>query len=140
MPPPFFTNPSTFDQATALKTALALSVVRLFKSGFTPQASTTLAELEAQEADYDDYASQTITAWLAPMNSPFGGTQITAPTVEFVCTADQVVSNSIGGYWIEKAAGAVVLVRQFDDPVSMANANDGLTLTPTIVVANGFAG
>lgn len=137
MPPPFFPNSSSFDQATALRAALALSVVKLFKSGFVPTPETTDADLDAQEADYDDYASATITAWLTPITSQFGGAQITAPTVEFVCATDQVVGNNIGGYWIEKAAGAVVLIRQFDDPVPMMNAHDGIVLTPTIVLPNG---
>lgn len=137
MPPPFFPNSSAFDQANAMKTALALSKVRLFTSGFTPTPATTQAELVAVECDFDDYAAATITAWLTPITSPFGGAQITAPTVEFVCAALQVVGNNVGGYWIEKAAGAVVLIRQFDDPVPMMNANDGLTITPTIVFPNG---
>lgn len=140
MPPPFFPNSSSFDQANALKTALALSKLRLFKTGLVPTPQTTAAQLIAAEADYDDYVAATITAWLTPVNSSFGGAQFSAPTVEFVCTADQDVGNNIGGYWIEKAAGAVVLIRQFDDPVPMMSANDGILINPTIVIPNGLGG
>lgn len=137
MPPPFFPNSACFEEAAARQTALALSVVKLFKSGFVPTTETVAADLDAEECDYSDYAPETITAWLDPQNSGAGGAQITAPTVQFICTGSQAVPNSVGGYWIEKAGGAVVLIRQFDEPVPMVNDHDGLTITPTIVVPNG---
>src|SRR5690606_10129475 len=98
---------------------------------------TTKAELDAQEADYTTYAPETITAWLAPQLSDLGGAQITAPSVQFLLAADPAAPNTIGGYWIETAGNDVVLVRQFDNPVPMTAANQGLTITPTIVVPNG---
>ena len=137
MPPPFFPNSSAIAQADALQTLLALSVVKLFKSGFTPTVDTVVAELDAEEADYTTYAPETITAWLDPQLSPLGGAQITAPTVQFVLGATPAVPNTIGGYWIETAAGAVMLIRQFDEPVPMVLASQGITITPTIVVPNG---
>lgn len=137
MPAPFFPNSWAFSQAGDLQTLLALSVIKLFKEGFVPSPTTVVADLDAEEADYDDYILQTITAWLAPGSSPFGGAQITAPTEQFTCTADQVVPNAIGGYWIELAAGDVVLIRQFDTPVAMVTAGDFVQVTPTIVIPNG---
>lgn len=137
MPVPFFPNSSCVDQAAVLRTALALSVVKLFKTGFVPQVTTVVAELDANEADYTGYAPATITAWGAPYESTAGGVQITAPGVQFSLAADPAVGNSIGGYWIEKAGGDVVLIRQFDEPQAMAAALDGFVLTPTIVFPNG---
>lgn len=137
MPPPFFPNSYTLIDATAKRAALAASVIKLFKFGLVPTNATVVADLDAAECDFDDYAPETITAWLAPVSSPGGGTQITAPTEQFVCSVDQVVPNSVGGYWIELAAGDVVLIRQFDAPVPMVNAGDFLQIAPTIVVPNG---
>jgi len=137
MPPPFFPDSACIDQATALQTELALSEVKLFKSGLVPDKTTTLATLAANEADYTTYAAEVITAWLAPQLSDLGGAQITAPSVQFVLAATPAVPNTIGGYWIETAGGAVRLIRQFDNPVPMVAANQGLTVTPTIVVPNG---
>lgn len=137
MPAPFYPNSSAIDQAATMQTDLALSVVKLFKDGFAPNATTTVAELDAQEADYTTYAAKTITAWGDPILSSAGGAQITAPTVQFTLAADPAVGNAIGGYWIEKAGGEVVLIRQFDTPVAMTAANQGITLTPTLIFPNG---
>lgn len=137
MPPPFFPNSYTASDAGAKQTALIASVIKLFKTGFVPTPATVVAELDAVEADYDDYAPATIAAWLAVAAAPGGGSSITAPTTQFTCTADQVVPNTIGGYWIELAGGAVVLIRQFDTPVPMVLAGNYLQCSPTIVVPNG---
>lgn len=138
MAAPFFTNESCQTRAAADQTLLALSVVHLFKSGFTPLPGTTKAELTAQEADYSTYAAKTITAWLAPIKSQSGGYQISAPTVQFGLAADPAVSNMIGGYWIETAAGDVYIVGQFDSPLPMVTAGDGIDLSPTVIFPNGF--
>lgn len=137
MPAPFFPNSRCFDQAATLRTELALSVLKLFKEGLVPTPATVVADLDAAEADFDDYAAETITAWLAPGGSPFGGAQITSPTEQFTCSVDQVVPNSIGGYWIENAGGDVVLIRQFDTPVAMVVAGDFVQVAATIVIPNG---
>jgi len=137
MPPPFYPNSAALADATAKRAALALSVVKLFKSGFVPTPDTLVAELDANECDYDDYAPATITAWLAPVNSVGGGSQITAPTTQFTITVDQVVPNTVGGYWVELAGGAVQIIRQFDAPVPMVNAGNYVQVTPTVVFPNG---
>lgn len=137
MPPPFFPNSYTLIDATAKRTAYALSVVRLFKSGFVPSNATVIAELEAQEADYTTYAPETITAWLPVVGASGGGNQITAPTTQFELAATPAAPNTIGGYWIELAGGDVVLIRQFDTPVPMVVAGNYCQVTPTVVVPNG---
>lgn len=137
MPPPFFPNSYTAIDATAKRADLALSVVKLFKFGFVPTVETVVAELDAQECDYTTYAPETITAWLPVVARPGGGSQITAPTVQFELAADPAVPNTVGGYWIELAGGDVFLVRQFDNPVSMTEAGNFVQITPTTVVPNG---
>jgi hypothetical protein len=111
--------------------------VRLFKADYVPTVNTVLADLEANEADYSDYAPQTITAWLPPSSSVFGGAQILAPTVQFLCVDAQAVENAIGGYWIETATGDVVLIRQFDSPVAMVSNGDVVQITPVYVFPTG---
>lgn len=137
MPAPFFPQSSCFNQAAALQTLLALSVIRLFKSGFSPDVNTVLADLEAEEADYTTYAQAAITAWGAPYAPTGGGAAITAPTEQFTLAATPAQPNTIGGYWIETAAGDVVLIRQFDDPVPMVVAGNAVLITPTIAIPNG---
>lgn len=137
MPPPFFPNSYTAIDAAAKRTSLASSVIKLFKFGLTPTNETVVADLDAAECDFDDYAPETITAWLPVVAAPGGGSQITAPTEQFLCAADQVTPNTVGGYWIELAGGDVVLIRQFEAGVPMVNAGDFLQVSPTIVVPNG---
>jgi len=137
MPAPFFPNSSCIDQAVALQTLLALSVVKLFQTGFVPTPETVVADLDAAEADYTTYAAETITAFGDPILSIAGGAQITAPGVQFTLAATPATPNTIGGYWIETAGGDVVLIRQFDTPVPMVEAAQGLIIAPTIVVPNG---
>lgn len=137
MPAPFFPNSYVQTDAADKQTALALSVVKLFKAGFVPTVNTVVAELDAEECDYTTYAPETITAWLTPVSSPLGGKQISAPTVQFELAADAAVPNNVGGYWIELAGGDVVLIRQFDTPVPMVSAGDFVQISPTIVVPNG---
>lgn len=137
MPAPFFPNSATVIQAEALRTDLALSVIKLFQFGFTPTVNTVAADLDAEECDYDDYAPQTITAWLPAGTSVYGGSQITAPTEQFLQTGVPATPNMVGGYWIETAGGEVMLIRQFDDPVPMAANLDQILITPTIVFPNG---
>lgn len=137
MPAPFFPNSSCFDQATALQTLLALSVIKLFKSGFSPDPGTVVADLDAEEADYTTYTPATVTAFGDPYAPTGGGAAITAPTEQFTLAATPVAPNTIGGFWLESAAGDVILIRQFDDPVPMVVAGNAVLITVTIAIPNG---
>ena len=137
MPAPFRPNSRALVLANAAQTAYALAVIKQFKAGFVPNPATVVADLDAVECDYDDYAPLTITAWFDPALAPSGGWQITAPTSQALCAADQVVSNMVGGWWMELAAGDVFVIRQFDAPVPMAVAGNFIQITPTEVFGNG---
>ncbi len=145
MPAPFFPQEATRQLADELGTRLVNCQMMLFKSGFVPSTLTELADIEAQEADYTGYARVTIAAWGNPIDSDVGGAQITAPTVQFSLAADPALGNTIGGYALVVPAVVgppalpefLLLIRQFDTPVPMLAAFDGLTVTPTIVQPNG---
>lgn len=137
MPVRFFPNTFALSQAADLKTLLALSVIKLFQSGFVPTPDTLVAAYDAEEATYSTYAPETITAWLDPVAAIGGGWRITAPTEQFDLAATPAVGNTIGGYWIESAAGDVVLVTIFDAPTPMSVAGNSIQCNPTIVVPNG---
>jgi len=120
--------------AGLVRTALAASKIRLFQSTLVADDLTDLATLEAAEADYDGYAEIALAAWGAVYQSPLGAaTQ--SPQVQFQPTGS-VVTNSIGGAWIETAGGIVIQIVKFDDPgVSMASADDQVTIPPVQFVA-----
>lgn len=138
--PAFETLAATIQDATERKTILALSKVRLYQNTLNPNPSTTKTELVAAEADYDDYPAggEAITAFLAPVLNPAGGASISAPTVQFdVTSAAPVVTNLIGGAWLEDAAGLVRLVMPFAAAVPMAVQGEGFPLNITIGFPTG---
>lgn len=124
----FYTLESCLKQAQERQTVYALSVLHLFQSSIVPTSSSTKAALTSAEADYDDYVTKTLTAWFAPIYAPTSGFMIVSPEVQWTCVADQVLSNDIGGCWLEDAAGTVRMVVVFESPVPMAIANQGFPL------------
>lgn len=137
MPVVFRPNSYANILATDARTERALSVAKLFKAGFEPTPATLVADLDLNEADYSDYAPETITAWLPPATVETGGWSITAPTEQFLCVGDQAVPNMIGGMWFELAAGEVFMIVIFDDPEPMALDGDSIRIAPTEVFGNG---
>jgi|SRR5690349_5060551 len=138
--PAFETLAACQQDATERQTVFAASKVRLYKSGFVPTPSTLKADLVAQEADYDDYPAggETITAWLAPVQNPVGGYSIAAPTVQFLVTTNPpVVTNVIGGAWLEDSTGKVRLVLPFAQPAPMEVAGQGIPLNITFGFPTG---
>jgi len=129
-------------QATERQTAYISSVVSLFQSSIGPiSPSVTKAILEAAEADYDDYAPITITAWEGPILAPGSGYEIIAPLVLFeVGAVDPATPNSIGGFWLEDAAGVVRLVGIFDPALPMQTAGQGIPLNILDLFPTGFTG
>jgi hypothetical protein len=119
-------------QAGARQTYLALSVVRLFKAGFTPGVNTTLAELVANECDFDDYAPIPITTWNDPVLASVPGYTIDGGEVTFRCAADQATPNIVGGWWVNNAGGTVLVdIGVFDPTRPMQLALQSIKIVPT---------
>jgi hypothetical protein len=126
----------TLVDATAIKTNFSTTtVVQLFKAGWTPTSTSVGADFDAHEATYQGYAPVTIAAWVGPY--VYGG-----GAGYFIAAADQYfawaagsgdASNSIGGYWIEDAAGKVREYVIFDSEVLINGAGQVIPVTPTIL-------
>jgi hypothetical protein len=115
--------------ALQMQTALANSVISLFKSSLAPTPSTSKAEYEAMEADYDDYAPITMSTWHDPILAPGSGYMIGSPLVQFeVGDTDPTTPNLIGGCWVEDATGHVRLAVIFTAPVPMQVAGQGIPI------------
>ena len=111
--PQFFPNEATLWLAGLTQTELALSKLRLWQDGeVSPSIATTRAELVAAEADYTGYTAggEALTAWFSPLNNPIGGSSIDSPKVQFDTASPYTVSNTIGGWWVETAAGDLVVI------------------------------
>jgi len=133
-----YTREAANTKASAIKTALALSKLRLIQSSLVPNVTTTKAALEAAEATFNGYTAggYTLTAWSGPVNNPGSGALITPPAVNVAWANpddDPIVTNEIGGWWIEDATGNVRLVGTFEDTISMGQDGDGFTWLTQIV-------
>lgn len=116
--------------AEVKQTALANSVAKLFKSGFLPSVTTPVASFDAEECDFDDYAPITIVAWNDPALASLPGYNIDALLLRWVCAADQVVGNEVGGIWFELADGTLLDFVILDPPVPMMLADQVLEWVP----------
>jgi len=133
----FYTVDAAVTKATAIKTALALSKLRLFQAPFTPSTFSTKAQLVAAEATFDGYPTggYALTAWTGPTVPDGGGALITSPLVNinYGPADDPPVTNQIAGWWVEDAAGNVRLVGIFNPARPEAVVGDGFAFVIQIV-------
>lgn len=122
--------------AGIVQTALASSKIRLFQDTLVPTINTTITELEAAEADFTGYAEITLTAFLAPYLGTTGA-NINSPLVQFDSDSPYTTSNSIGGAWIETAAGLLVSVITFPEAVVMGGAGQSLPVSQVLSFGTG---
>jgi hypothetical protein len=129
-----FTQESARLKSGLVKTALATSKVRLFKSSFAPTVNSTVAEFVAAECDFDGYPATgiAVTAMLGPVNDPLGGSNILSPVCLFLWTLDTAgVTNMVGGFFHTTAAGALYAYQVYTNPVPMAAAGDSIAQVVT---------
>ena len=101
-------------QATAAKTRNANSVLHLYQFGFTPNITTSLAELTANECTFAGYTAITIATWSDPFLlgnawAISGGQQIFRYN-----SGSGSVGNQAGGWYLVTAGGQLLDVGIFD--------------------------
>lgn len=123
--------------STANQARMANSVCRLFKQGFYPAPTSTLADFAAHEADFAGYAPQTMAAWQAPVL--FGqGWATYAPTQTFRWTAGgDNLGNMIAGAFTVTAGGQLVDYIIFDQAVSVTGPGQAVIVTPLEITPAG---
>lgn len=120
-----YTNQAALAEAGVIQADLALSKLRLFDGTLIPQVNTTKAELVAAETALVGYPAggYPLTAWSAAQLSSLGGAVITSPMISVNYASGD--SASLGGGWIEDAAGNVRAVIVFDPLRVLASVGDG---------------
>lgn len=125
--------------ATANQARLANSVLHLFKTNptFFPSITTTKAEFDANEADFDGYTAAVIASWGAPVL--LGAAWATyAPTQTFRWALDtDAVGNSISGWYLVTASGELMDYGVFDPPISVSAPGMAVLVTPIQVTPAG---
>lgn len=127
-------NEGALRYAQTLRTELHLAEVRLYKEGLVPDYTTTLAALDAVEADFDGYAAQVVT-WNAARLLTGGGAAFSG-CVQFDSGSPYGVPNSIGGWYLVDVTGTdvVVAIQPFDTPIPMGDAGQSLPVEVSIPV------
>lgn len=132
--------------ATLVQLGLADSILSLFKEDISVTKLTTKEQLEAAEADYDGYLPETVADWLAPYLDPEGGASTDSGEIVFYWDHDtDDVGNAIYGFWLENAAGTVMVIGKFVDdqgqplPVGMNGPGDAVPLTVRLVFGRSAA-
>lgn len=114
-----------------VQTALAASKLHLFKSSFTPNNESVIADFDAAECDYDGYAAGgiAVATWLAPLLTPPQGCEIESGTKQFHYV-DGVghVTNLAGGWYLTDTGGALVAYDVFPEAVPFQSNGNGLNL------------
>lgn len=125
----FFPLEGCLTSATAMRTALANSVMHLFKVAFVPEPGDPLASYTTAEADYDGYAPITLVAWAIPILAPGTGYMIGSPLVQFAWEFDtEGTGNVCGGCYLVDAAGKLRLTVIFTNPIPMEVAGQGIPI------------
>jgi hypothetical protein len=123
--------------AGIVRTALAASELALYQSSITPNENTTLAELEAAEADYTGYARAAITNFGAVFQTPLGA-GIQSPLTQFQPTDPTTVPNDIGGAFLVDATGDLVTVITFPEVKGMASSLDAIPISEILRFGSGL--
>lgn len=129
MPVPLlYPNSGALWLAALVATALVDSVVSLFQGGGEVPLSgtTTLAELEAVEADYTGYAPIDVAAFLDPLLATAGGATIRSPLMQPMIESPYTTPNTIQGWWLETTGGELVCAGDFPAPKGLVGPGDGI--------------
>jgi hypothetical protein len=126
-----YPNSAALYLAGLVKAALAASHLCLYKAISAPLSpSTVIANLT--EADYDGYARKALAAWNNPYLDPAGGASIQSGTQQFDFVAVPLTTNVVIGWYLLNAAGDLVAVGNFDNPIAMTQNGDSIPVNVTL--------
>lgn len=90
------------------------------------------------EATFDGYAKATIAALLAVYINPAGGGIAQVPKTQFDYgpAGSPPVTETVTGWWIEDAAGNLIICGSFDSPVPMAVVGNSCIVDVALTFGN----
>lgn len=102
--------------------------IRLFASGFTPDWTTTKAQLVAAEVTFGGYpvGGYEVLDLLPPAQVSGGGVVITTPLINVEYTI--APGEAVGGGWLEDGAGLVRQVYLFDPVKTLGSISDAFLI------------
>lgn len=127
-------------RAEAAQLLAAGGSLHLYTDALTPDGLTTKAQFVANEADFDDYAPITVTAFYDPILAGGSAYIVTMPQQQFSQGAtDPTTPNQIRGAYYLAAGGELLYATRFsvDIPVEVAHA--GVPVELVDVYPTGFS-
>lgn len=106
------------------------AIVRLIKEPIAVGPTTTIAELDAAEADYTGYVEQAAGAWGTVGTNVLNQAEMTATELEFVPSGTTIL-NTIYGYYVVDSGGTELrFFEMFDTPFAMDGTAAVLRIVP----------
>ena len=131
-----YPNSGALAIAGLVQAGLASAVVKLFKSNIDLAPTTAVADLDAIECDFSGYGAKTITAFNDPYLADAGGASISSGYIQWDWVAptppDPEVENSVYGFYMVDAGGALICAGKFDTPLPMGFVGQSVPLTVTL--------
>lgn len=126
----FRTTSGALVEATAAQARLANSEIHLLQAKDGVDPGSTLAFLEAREADYDGYDFIVMATWNPPVLGSTSGYVTYGPQVTFRWVFDTAAKgNAIWGYWVQTAGGVLIDVVIYGDSKQMSGPGNAIIET-----------
>jgi hypothetical protein len=118
-------------QTAIFKTALATTVMRLYKNNIVAGPGSVFADFT--EADFTGYTADTIVAWLAPSIDPISGRfEIMTPGFSQFLQSGTTIINTVYGWYLEDGSSHLLAAGTFDTPIQMDTTGKQIALFPKI--------
>jgi hypothetical protein len=118
-----YPNVGALHEIGLIRTDLAMCKVKLFQNPVSLSPSTVVGDLT--EATFGGYAPIIVTALLPAYIDPVGGASAQIATIQFQCDGT-APTNIVYGFWVETAAGVLILAGTFDAGIPMSLATDAI--------------
>lgn len=91
---------------------------------------TTLAEVEAVEADYDGYVRVLNLTWSAPHIAAEGNMEVDGPLIEIIGGSDSVSAQIFGEFLLSSDSAKLYGVNNFQAPINLVGTLVGGLVVP----------
>lgn len=114
---------------TAASAPLNGAKLHLYKVLVALSGNTALGDLT--ECDFTGYAASSAITWGTPFFKPDGTAVVTGDLKSFVVGSSPTVLNTVYGWYVTQATPtSLLLARQFDTPVILTQAAQGIEVIP----------
>jgi hypothetical protein len=119
-----------------IKTHMVSCKCKLYTNSVVLSRNTLKTDLT--EATFDGYVAATIAALLAVYINPAGGAICQVPKTQFDYgpAGSPPVTEIVYGWWLEDAAGNLIIVGDFDTPIPMAEVGNSVVVDVALTFGN----